>query len=108
MDSSNIIEKAEEHISQNWFTSKTDKQTLQERGHRWKQGQWTAEENEILKQNIRFYCQVCNKFVKLGAIGLHLGFTGEPPDQGRVTPNPGKLDHTIYVIGMKLAEYKLV
>ena len=58
VENSNIIEKEEEHISQNWFTSKTDKQTFQEKGHRWKQGQWTAEENEILKQNIRIYCQV--------------------------------------------------
>lgn len=57
--SQTVIEKEEEHISQNWFTSKTDKQTLQDRGHRWKQGQWTTEENEILKQNVRFYCQVC-------------------------------------------------
>ena len=47
-----------EHISQNWFTSKTDKQTLQERGHRWKEGQWTTEENELLKRNIASYCQV--------------------------------------------------
>ncbi|KAF6031804.1 DMTF1 [Bugula neritina] len=47
-------------ISQNWFTSKTDKQTLQENGHRWRQGQWTAEENELLKHNINLYCEEKN------------------------------------------------
>ncbi|XP_067932899.1 cyclin-D-binding Myb-like transcription factor 1 [Watersipora subatra] len=49
-----------EHISQNWFTSKTDKQSLREQGHRWRQGQWTTEENEVLKRNIAFYCQEKN------------------------------------------------
>lgn len=57
-----------EHISQNWFTSKTDKQSLREQGHRWRQGQWTTEENEVLKRNIAFYCQVTELLLLLNTL----------------------------------------
>lgn len=47
-----------DNLSQNWITSKNDKRLLHDHGHRWKQGQWTSEENEMLRNNISSYCQV--------------------------------------------------
>ncbi|KAM4747269.1 cyclin-D-binding Myb-like transcription factor 1 [Rhinophrynus dorsalis] len=42
-------------VSRAWFTSKEDKDTLTNKGHRWKQGMWSKEEIEILMNNIDRY-----------------------------------------------------
>ncbi|CAL8386666.1 unnamed protein product [Boreogadus saida] len=42
-------------VSQAWFTTKEDKDTLANKGHTWKQGMWSKEEVEILMSNIARY-----------------------------------------------------
>ncbi|KAK6192107.1 hypothetical protein SNE40_003645 [Patella caerulea] len=44
-------------ITQAWFTTRDDKNSLHNKGHTWKQGQWTKEEVDILKKNIEKYCK---------------------------------------------------
>ncbi|GFR59312.1 cyclin-D-binding Myb-like transcription factor 1, partial [Elysia marginata] len=47
-------------INQAWFTTKDDKDALHMEGLKWKQGQWTKEEVEILEENINSYCKEHN------------------------------------------------
>uniref|UniRef100_A0A3Q1J7H5 Cyclin-D-binding Myb-like transcription factor 1 n=1 Tax=Anabas testudineus TaxID=64144 RepID=A0A3Q1J7H5_ANATE len=42
-------------VSQAWFTTKEDKDTLANKGHKWKQGMWSKEEIDILMSNIDRY-----------------------------------------------------
>uniref|UniRef100_A0A1A8J7G0 Cyclin-D-binding Myb-like transcription factor 1 n=1 Tax=Nothobranchius kuhntae TaxID=321403 RepID=A0A1A8J7G0_NOTKU len=42
-------------VSQAWFTTKEDKDTLTNKGHKWKQGMWSKEEIDILMSNIDGY-----------------------------------------------------
>uniref|UniRef100_A0A665UEC1 Cyclin-D-binding Myb-like transcription factor 1 n=1 Tax=Echeneis naucrates TaxID=173247 RepID=A0A665UEC1_ECHNA len=42
-------------VSQAWFTTKEDKDTLANKGHKWKQGMWSKEEIDILMSNIERY-----------------------------------------------------
>ncbi|XP_063761475.1 cyclin-D-binding Myb-like transcription factor 1 isoform X2 [Eleginops maclovinus] len=42
-------------VSQAWFTTKEDKDTLTNKGHKWKQGMWAKEEIDILMNNIDRY-----------------------------------------------------
>ncbi|XP_041833098.1 cyclin-D-binding Myb-like transcription factor 1 [Melanotaenia boesemani] len=42
-------------VSQAWFTTKEDKDTLTNKGHKWKQGMWSKEEIDILMSNIDQY-----------------------------------------------------
>ncbi|OCT87245.1 cyclin-D-binding Myb-like transcription factor 1 [Xenopus laevis] len=42
-------------VSRAWFTSKEDKYSLTNKGHKWKQGMWSKEEIEILMSNIDRY-----------------------------------------------------
>ncbi|KAM4615468.1 cyclin-D-binding Myb-like transcription factor 1 isoform 1-T1 [Polymixia lowei] len=42
-------------VSQAWFTTKEDKDTLANKGHKWKQGMWSKEEIDILMSNIGRY-----------------------------------------------------
>ncbi|XP_068163061.1 cyclin-D-binding Myb-like transcription factor 1 [Antennarius striatus] len=42
-------------VSQAWFTTKEDKDTLANKGHKWKQGMWSKEEIDILISNIDRY-----------------------------------------------------
>uniref|UniRef100_A0A3Q2P7N2 Cyclin-D-binding Myb-like transcription factor 1 n=1 Tax=Fundulus heteroclitus TaxID=8078 RepID=A0A3Q2P7N2_FUNHE len=42
-------------VSQAWFTTKEDKDTLANKGHKWKQGMWSKEEIDILINNIDRY-----------------------------------------------------
>ncbi|KAG8005494.1 Cyclin-D-binding Myb-like transcription factor 1 [Nibea albiflora] len=50
------IQKAEvSPVSQAWFTTKEDKDTLTNKGHKWKQGMWSKEEIDILMSNIDRY-----------------------------------------------------
>ncbi|KAG7274202.1 hypothetical protein CRUP_008578 [Coryphaenoides rupestris] len=42
-------------VSQAWFTTKEDKDTLANKGHTWKQGMWSKEEIDILVNNIARY-----------------------------------------------------
>ncbi|XP_034019138.1 cyclin-D-binding Myb-like transcription factor 1 isoform X2 [Thalassophryne amazonica] len=42
-------------VSQAWFTTKDDKDTLMNNGHKWKQGMWSKEEVDILINNIKRY-----------------------------------------------------
>ncbi|XP_028254154.1 cyclin-D-binding Myb-like transcription factor 1 [Parambassis ranga] len=42
-------------VSQAWFTTKEDKDTLTNKGHKWKQGMWSKEEIDILMSNIDRY-----------------------------------------------------
>ncbi|XP_028811068.1 cyclin-D-binding Myb-like transcription factor 1 isoform X2 [Denticeps clupeoides] len=42
-------------VSQAWFTTKEDKDTLANKGHKWKQGMWSKEEISILMGNIERY-----------------------------------------------------
>ncbi|XP_041346863.1 cyclin-D-binding Myb-like transcription factor 1 isoform X2 [Gigantopelta aegis] len=44
-------------FTQAWFTTRDDKATFQSKGHRWRQGQWTKEETELLQSNINAYCK---------------------------------------------------
>nr|XP_057921763.1 cyclin-D-binding Myb-like transcription factor 1 [Doryrhamphus excisus]XP_057921764.1 cyclin-D-binding Myb-like transcription factor 1 [Doryrhamphus excisus] len=49
-------EKAEvSAVSQAWFTTKEDKDTLANKGHKWKQGMWSKEEIDVLMSNIDQY-----------------------------------------------------
>ncbi|XP_051890222.1 cyclin-D-binding Myb-like transcription factor 1 [Pristis pectinata] len=45
-------------VSQAWFTTKEDKDTLQNKGHKWKQGMWSKEEIDVLMSNIENYLQI--------------------------------------------------
>uniref|UniRef100_A0AAV2IT10 Cyclin-D-binding Myb-like transcription factor 1 n=1 Tax=Knipowitschia caucasica TaxID=637954 RepID=A0AAV2IT10_KNICA len=42
-------------VSQAWFTTKEDKDSLSNKGHKWKQGMWSKEEIDILMSNIERY-----------------------------------------------------
>ncbi|XP_060885730.1 cyclin-D-binding Myb-like transcription factor 1 isoform X2 [Labrus mixtus] len=42
-------------VSQAWFTTKEDKDTLTNKGHKWKQGMWSKEEIDVLMSNIERY-----------------------------------------------------
>ncbi|XP_028305756.1 cyclin-D-binding Myb-like transcription factor 1 isoform X2 [Gouania willdenowi] len=42
-------------VSQAWFTTKEDKDSLTNKGHKWKQGMWSKEEIDILMRNIECY-----------------------------------------------------
>lgn len=42
-------------VSQAWFTTKEDKDTLTNKGHKWKQGMWSKEEIDVLMNNIDHY-----------------------------------------------------
>lgn len=42
-------------VSQAWFTTKEDKDTLANKGHKWKQGMWSKEEIDLLMSNIERY-----------------------------------------------------
>ncbi|CAG5926753.1 unnamed protein product [Menidia menidia] len=42
-------------VSQAWFTTKEDKDTLANKGHKWKQGMWSKEEIDVLMSNIDRY-----------------------------------------------------
>nr|XP_040030292.1 cyclin-D-binding Myb-like transcription factor 1 isoform X2 [Gasterosteus aculeatus aculeatus] len=42
-------------VSQAWFTTKEDKDTLANKGHKWKQGMWSKEEINLLMSNIDHY-----------------------------------------------------
>ncbi|XP_044279285.1 cyclin-D-binding Myb-like transcription factor 1 isoform X3 [Varanus komodoensis] len=42
-------------VSQAWFTTKEDKDSLTNKGHKWKQGMWSKEEIDILMSNIERY-----------------------------------------------------
>ncbi|GAB1606708.1 cyclin-D-binding Myb-like transcription factor 1 isoform X1 [Argonauta hians] len=44
-------------VTQAWFTTRTDKNALQNKGHSWVQGQWTKDEIELLQANINTYCK---------------------------------------------------
>ncbi|XP_038583844.1 cyclin-D-binding Myb-like transcription factor 1 isoform X2 [Micropterus salmoides] len=55
-DSLSPDQKAEvSPVSQAWFTTKEDKDTLTNKGHKWKQGMWSKEEIDILMSNIDRY-----------------------------------------------------
>uniref|UniRef100_A0A667ZAL8 Cyclin D binding myb-like transcription factor 1 n=1 Tax=Myripristis murdjan TaxID=586833 RepID=A0A667ZAL8_9TELE len=56
-DSLSSHQKTEEvsPVSQAWFTTKEDKDTLANKGHKWKQGMWSKEEIDILMNNIERY-----------------------------------------------------
>ncbi|XP_061923086.1 cyclin-D-binding Myb-like transcription factor 1 [Entelurus aequoreus] len=52
-------EKAEvSAVSQAWFTTKEDKDSLTNKGHKWKQGMWSKEEIDVLMSNIKQYVKV--------------------------------------------------
>ncbi|XP_057180069.1 cyclin-D-binding Myb-like transcription factor 1 isoform X2 [Triplophysa rosa] len=52
-----VVKKTEDvsAVSQAWFTTKEDKDTLVNKGHKWKQGMWSKEEIDILMSNIERY-----------------------------------------------------
>ncbi|XP_051974485.1 cyclin-D-binding Myb-like transcription factor 1 isoform X2 [Xyrauchen texanus] len=56
-DDPSQMQKAEDvsAVSQAWFTTKEDKDTLVNKGHKWKQGMWSKEEIDILMSNIDNY-----------------------------------------------------
>lgn len=47
-------------VNQAWFTTKEDKDNLHGKGVKWKQGMWSKEENDQLKENILEYCKTNN------------------------------------------------
>ena len=48
--------EAQLDITQAWFTTRDEKNTLHQKGYNWKQGQWSSEEIQVLEANIRQYC----------------------------------------------------
>ncbi|KAG8439991.1 hypothetical protein GDO86_005966, partial [Hymenochirus boettgeri] len=54
-DISSIGNEEGSAVSRAWFTSKEDKDSLTNKGHRWKQGMWSKEEIAILMNNIERY-----------------------------------------------------
>lgn len=42
-------------VTQSWFTTKCSKDSLSEKGHKWKQGMWSRDEIELLEANIEEY-----------------------------------------------------
>ncbi|XP_036358042.1 cyclin-D-binding Myb-like transcription factor 1 isoform X3 [Octopus sinensis] len=44
-------------VTQAWFTTRDEKNALQNKGHSWVQGQWTKDEIELLQANINSYCK---------------------------------------------------
>ncbi|XP_077355650.1 cyclin-D-binding Myb-like transcription factor 1 isoform X1 [Festucalex cinctus] len=55
-DDGDTAEKADvSAVSQAWFTTKEDKDSLANKGHKWKQGMWSKEEIDILMSNIEQY-----------------------------------------------------
>lgn len=51
-------------ISHSWTPTPEEKQQLKMHGQVWKQGVWSKEETEQLKQNILDYCDVIQSFAK--------------------------------------------
>lgn len=47
-------------VNQAWFTTKEDKDSLHGKGVKWRQGMWSKEENDRLRENILEYCKVNN------------------------------------------------
>ncbi|XP_077981730.1 cyclin-D-binding Myb-like transcription factor 1 [Glandiceps talaboti] len=57
--SENFTEDADP-VSQCWFTTKEDKDTLVCKGHKWKQGMWSKDEVAVLQANIDEYVKARN------------------------------------------------
>ncbi|XP_031570832.1 cyclin-D-binding Myb-like transcription factor 1 [Actinia tenebrosa] len=57
LPNSSLVESREDGVNQAWFTTKEDKDSLQGKGVKWRQGMWSKEENDILKENIINYCK---------------------------------------------------
>lgn len=55
-----VISDNNNSVNQAWFTTKEDKDSLHGKGVKWRQGMWSKEENEQLKENILEYCKVNN------------------------------------------------
>ncbi|CAH2275653.1 cyclin-D-binding Myb-like transcription factor 1 [Pelobates cultripes] len=55
LDDISTADSEEVAVSRAWFTSKEDKDSLTNKGHRWKQGMWSKEEIAILMNNIDQY-----------------------------------------------------
>lgn len=55
-----VISDNNNSVNQAWFTTKEDKDNLHGKGVKWRQGMWSKEENEQLKENILEYCKVNN------------------------------------------------
>ncbi|XP_028398410.1 cyclin-D-binding Myb-like transcription factor 1 isoform X2 [Dendronephthya gigantea] len=55
--SQNEIQSEFDDINQAWFTTKEDKDSLQGKGVKWRQGMWSKEESELLHSNIMQYCK---------------------------------------------------
>ncbi|XP_052437448.1 cyclin-D-binding Myb-like transcription factor 1 isoform X2 [Carassius gibelio] len=58
LDKDSSVQKKGEDVSavsQAWFTTKEDKDTLVNKGHKWKQGMWSKEEIDLLMSNIERY-----------------------------------------------------
>lgn len=55
-----VVSDNNNSVNQAWFTTKEDKDNLHGKGVKWRQGMWSKEENEQLKENILEYCKVNN------------------------------------------------
>jgi len=49
-----------EDANQQWFTSKDDKNSFQDKGVKWRMGMWSKDEVKLLKENIDKYCKMQN------------------------------------------------
>ncbi|XP_013395880.1 cyclin-D-binding Myb-like transcription factor 1 [Lingula anatina] len=55
--SSGVASPKPTDITQSWFTNKEEKSALHSKGVKWKQGQWSKEEVDLLQMNIVNYCK---------------------------------------------------
>lgn len=55
-----VVSENNNSVNQAWFTTKEDKDNLHGKGVKWRQGMWSKEENDQLKENILEYCKVNN------------------------------------------------
>ncbi|XP_015761824.1 PREDICTED: cyclin-D-binding Myb-like transcription factor 1 isoform X1 [Acropora digitifera] len=55
-----VVSDSNNSVNQAWFTTKEDKDNLHGKGVKWRQGMWSKDENERLRENILEYCKVNN------------------------------------------------
>ncbi|XP_013393350.1 cyclin-D-binding Myb-like transcription factor 1 [Lingula anatina] len=55
--SSGVASPKPTDITQSWFTNREEKTALHSKGVKWKQGQWSKEEVDLLQMNIVNYCK---------------------------------------------------
>ncbi|KAI3367061.1 hypothetical protein L3Q82_009261 [Scortum barcoo] len=83
-------------VSQAWFTTKEDKDTLTNKGHKWKQGMWSKEEIDILMSNIDRYVKAryflsLRPYLFLSLLHLKMLMSVHVAFQGRGIEDPAEI-----------------